>query len=414
MGVGRLGALCVLAALAMAAPDDAVASGVREFTPECTHFCETDIQFTALPGERNVVSARFIASDSPSTDELGGGGTVVVTDAGAPLTPSQGCVAVDAHTARCDTYDYAPLGYGTFDLGDRGDRLDGSQLDGPVVARGGSGDDSILGGVSADSLDAGPGRDFVDGGGGRDFAVYRDLDPRLRVDLASSRPQGAPASRDTLRSIENLDALKVRGAVLIGDEGPNILLAGRDGVVIGRSGRDQLDVRGGGHIYGGAGNDTIGGIIYGVGEHGAPRKISCGWGSDYVAETRLIDLVAANCEQVEPDVGEVFDRLFTHPRRKHAIALISYGCFIEQGCPLTIIGRLGTPDGRIVSLRRLRLHFDRNGVVDHRYALRLNAAGQKLLRRRGRMKVCVYYREGPYRTPPRFTPRNGFTLVVRR
>src|SRR5205823_1157751 len=107
------------------------------------------------------VSAHFTSSD-PTQLHVG---TVVVTDAGAPLTPGEGCTPIDAHTARCDTYEGVPLGVGTFDLGDRGDRLDASQLDAPVSARGGSGDDRILGGVFTDDLDGGTGHDLLDGGG---------------------------------------------------------------------------------------------------------------------------------------------------------------------------------------------------------------------------------------------------------
>jgi hypothetical protein len=411
VGGGRLIALGALVAMSVAAPGTAAASGVREFFPDCTHFCETDIQYTALPGERNNVSANRVPGPPGS-----GVHEIVVRDLGAPLTPGQGCVALDAHTAQCEVYDDPdqPIGYGTFDLGDRSDRLNASDFGAPVVARGRTGNDRIVGGTWPDSLDAGPGHDVLDGGPGKDYAVYRDLDPRLRVDLASTAPQGAPGSRDVLRSIENLDATKVTGAVLIGDAGRNDLRAGRDGVVVGRGGNDYLDVRSGGRIEGGPGNDSLG-ESFEVGLHGAPRKLSCGGGSDFVTQTRLTDLVSASCEQIEPgySIENVFDKLFPQPRRKHTIAILKYGCFIEENCPLTIVGRLGSADGRVLALRRIFLRFDHNGVVQHRYALRLNPAGQTLLRRRKRLRLCVYFLEGPYRTSPRYLHRNGFTMMIR-
>jgi Ca2+-binding RTX toxin-like protein len=55
-----------------------------------------------------------------------------------------------------------------FNGGRGNDTLDGSLANGPLVGRGGAGDDSLVGGSGDDALSGGPGSDVLDGGAGAD------------------------------------------------------------------------------------------------------------------------------------------------------------------------------------------------------------------------------------------------------
>jgi hypothetical protein len=414
MGGRRIAALAALS-VALIAPPQAAASGVRTYVPECSHDCETVLQYTALPGERNDVGVETLprAPDAGFT-------TIVVEDDGAPLTAGHGCRALDEHSAECDVRDDAPLAKGTFQLGDGSDNLNAGGLPAPVEAGGGRGNDLLRGGAQRDVLEGGPGTDALFGAGGRDAALFRERARHVRVDLVSPALDGAPGSRDRLVGIEDAFAPRARGAVLLGNARANQLMAGRRGRVAGRGGDDQLTVAGGGRANGGSGDDTITNdtrLVALAGPQRPPRRYDCGSGNDFVDATGLKDVVSASCENVGADSASesLWIKLFGHPRRRGAIAILSYACLIpDGGCPLTITGRLGSPLGPVVALRRLRLRFNRHDARIHHYALRLTAKGKALLRRRGRMKVYVWFREGPYSTGARFTRRQGFAVVVRR
>ncbi len=61
-----------------------------------------------------------------------------------------------------------------FNGGRGNDTLDGSAADGPLVGRGGAGDDSLVGGSGDDALSGGAGADSLDGGEGDDTLVGGD------------------------------------------------------------------------------------------------------------------------------------------------------------------------------------------------------------------------------------------------
>ncbi|MCK2053068.1 cadherin-like domain-containing protein [Methylobacterium sp. 37f] len=180
-------------------------------------------------------------------------------------------------------------------LGDRGDdRLDGSE--GADVAFGGAGRDVILGGLGDDRLEGGDDADVLSDGRGRDVVSGQDGDDVLVaaldgeadlfeggagtdtldlagvatdvvVDLAAGTAVGQEIGRDTVASIEVVQA-GVGNDVLIGSSQGDTLMggAGRDTVsggagddlVDGGSGDDTLaDGAGSDTVLGGAGDDLV-------------------------------------------------------------------------------------------------------------------------------------------------------------
>jgi Ca2+-binding RTX toxin-like protein len=278
------------------------------------------------------------------------------------------------------------------------------------------GDDVLIGGVSSDYLDGGTGLNRLDGGHGVDTAAFTGSSRGLRVDLASTAPQGRAGAADLLRGIENVAAAHAREARISGDAGPNYLSAGRSSRIDGRAGDDDLQIGPGGRMFGGPGSDTLDGGV-GPSPHApAPaRRFECGTGGDDASFMRLDDLVREDCETIDPEgIGaNAFVKLVERPRSHESFATLRYGCYIEDDCPLEIVARLGSSRGRVVGVTRVRIPYDRHGVVDHDYELRLNAAGRAVLRTRGRMRVFVYYREGPYGAFPGYTPREGFSAILR-
>jgi hypothetical protein len=386
---------------------------VRTYLPECSPDCETVLAYTAQHGERNDVGAQRQAR-APGEDFT----RIRVVDNFAPLSAGPGCRALDEHTAECDIPDDTPLAKGTFKLGDGRDYLSLPAFPAPAVANVGAGNDLVTGGRYGDIFEGGPGTDALHGEDGQDTAVFSERSRHVRVDLASPALDGVPGSLDWLPNIENVYAPSARGAVLSGNRKRNVLMTRHGGRVSGRRGDDQLTVGGGGVAYGGPGDDVISnetplGALTGPQR---PRRYGCGSGKDFVDGTGLRDVVAADCENVGADSPSQsqWTRLFSHPSRSNTIAILSYGCLIADGCPLTITGRIGSPRGPVVALRRLNLGFNAQDSRLHHYALRLNAKGRTLLRRRGRMKVYVWFREGPYSTGLRFLPRQGFAMSVRR
>jgi hypothetical protein len=178
---------------------------------------ETDaLRITANPGEYNAINV------APGTSAL------IVTDAGAPLSPGPGCaIATGGVTCTPASRLEAELGDGDDKLtlsapipagmsgGPGNDRLsvvavlapatlsgdDGddtlSSAGGADVLGGGPGFDTLSGGEGDDQLDGGTGGDSADGGGGFDSIVLRDE----VTDTAACGP-----GRDTVRA-EVLDQL---------------------------------------------------------------------------------------------------------------------------------------------------------------------------------------------------------------
>ena len=241
-------------------------------------YTEPGVLYAAAPGERNQVVVTREGLSNPTT--------YTVRDAGATVVAGDGCVALDAHAARC-------VASGALvDAGDGDDMVAMPQLAGLVRGhvRGGDGDDTLTGagvlaggpgrdtlasacaascrgdvlagGPDDDVLRGGPfddelsgdgdgrewppdgpakttdeagGDDVIDGGGGSDTLTYDGRGEGVRVDLAR-RTAGTGREQDKLAGIEI-----VRGGdgadVLLGDDGPQQMLGG--------PGSDRLDGRGG-------------------------------------------------------------------------------------------------------------------------------------------------------------------------
>jgi RTX calcium-binding nonapeptide repeat (4 copies) len=272
----------------------------------------TKVRYRAAPGEKNDVIVERSASAMYA---------VTISDSGAVLSAGASCVAVDAHTARCDTSS-PPTVYAEFD--DSNDRLRPSRDSGVVMANGGRGDDVLElsplfggfldGGGGRDELhstggndvltdgdrdgaagDAGPGPDVLDGGGGGDDAVsYQQRRQPISVDLASARPAGAPGEGDTIRAVEQI----------IGGSGPDHL-AGTDGpnVIVGSGGADTLIGRGGRDDFGSLSGITLFGLVPDLSLVAAAQgtrgdTVLCGRGLDRLWHPSSTTFIDPSCEWV--------------------------------------------------------------------------------------------------------------------
>jgi hypothetical protein len=142
------------------------------------------LRVVAAPGEANQLAIR-------------GGGSLRVTDLGAPLAAGPGCASAADGSTECA----APLGTPALTRieVDAGDLDDSVGVQAPLPARilGGDGDDRLGGGDGADQLVGGAGSDFADGGAGDDSIDLRDV-------VTDSAWCGA--GRDSVAA-ETLDAL---------------------------------------------------------------------------------------------------------------------------------------------------------------------------------------------------------------
>lgn len=265
--------------------------------------------FTAAAGEANDVTLRVQ------------GTSLLVHDAGAPLTAGRLCTVAGDHDATCDVSGTPRVAW-SIGLGDGGDRVtvDGT-LPEDVTIDGGAGDDQITGGGERDHLRGGAGSDRVAGGaggdtieepdtvepdaldGGPDFDLltYADRRQGVRVDLRDASPsQGSPGEGDTIAGIEN-----VRGGsgddTLLGDESANGLSGGGGADDMdGRGGDDELAGEAGIDVFqGGAGNDAI------DSNDRRAELVSCGTGRDLVAGERVTDLYGYDMAWVGADATDV-------------------------------------------------------------------------------------------------------------
>ncbi len=326
--------LILLALLALAPTAEAATVRVETTCSNPTgkgpETCTGTLVFAAAAGEVNDVSAEPTA-----------GFTIVLRDAGAPLTAGAGCTQVDAASVRC------PDAAGSVALGDGNDRLalpvgrlavsgdaGDDTLTAPGTVRGGDGDDTISGsaldggagndrltGTSGDDeLFGGPGDDTIDGAGGFDTVAYgkSSLLPFVAaqpgpplpviVDLADPGPDGAAGERDTLIAVENVFGSAASGDLLRGDDGPNAL-RGEGGAdrLLGAGGDDAL--AGGGVLDGGSGDDVLVGDDDGDTLRGGPgddRLAGLG-GADVLDAGAGDDLLDASEQQDErtTDVDEL-------------------------------------------------------------------------------------------------------------
>jgi len=190
--------------------------------------------FQAQPGERNVVSARWVPN-----------GEWEISDTGAVIDAGALCRAIDAHTVYCPERPGRYYGSFEVELGDLDDRFrstsptivppeDDVGLHGEVRADGGPGDDELVGGTWSNVFDGGDGNDVLtaagegsernrlDGGPGDDRLLGGPESDDL--DGGGGRDQMFGGGQDDLMSDGDSDAATGDGA-----PGPDLLDGGDDG-----------------------------------------------------------------------------------------------------------------------------------------------------------------------------------------
>lgn len=226
--------LAVVPTTASAATASLTGESVSDGCPECeTYFFVQTMVFVAAPGERNDLT---VTSD---------GDAILATDAGAPITPGEGCVAVTAGSVRCqataaqlaaadepakkpqesrvdvslgDGDDRATValtslvkdpvalpsvvhgGAGNDALSVGAQSLAATSLNGDAgddTLRGAGRDDSLSGGEGADTLSGAGGEDALDGGPGTDHLDGGAGDDTLQLSLGGDVYDGG-AGEDTL------------------------------------------------------------------------------------------------------------------------------------------------------------------------------------------------------------------------
>jgi hypothetical protein len=312
--------LLVLIVLAVLGPAAGASAGTLSYSPCDDRYCVTEpAVYRAAARERNDVTY---------VQEFTG---VTLRDAGAPVTPGAGCVAIDANAARCPGRQLSIV------LGDGDDRAapgPGVPYAASVRYDGGDGTDTLVGGPGADTLVGGPGRDTLDGGAGVDRVSYID-GPPVVVDLAGE-------STDALTGIEAV--LGSRGPdVLRGDAGPNFLQGGEgDDIIDGRDGNDEIDGgKGFDDLTGGAGDDVLiadfdgldadtlrppDSVLDRAGEH-----VDCGPGTDTVSKQSRD--VLSGCERLSLPLGWFSPAFDPRPRRAGRAVVVHPRCvrFLRGG-----------------------------------------------------------------------------------
>jgi serralysin len=356
----RRGVLLLTALVLLGAPGDASAATLS-FTPapgcpggDKYMTCEgTTIRYAALPGEMNDV-----------TLSLGTGSGVVLREAALPLAAPPGCRQLDERAVDCPATQ-SGLSLLTVSLGDGADTFAGRSVTRTVIdggpgpdrllrlgglgsARGGAGDDLLVGNVGSsadgttlsggagedrlvgsrgsDRLFGGSGRDtllggsgdddlsgdgdpddgpdaasiaadLLDGGPGRDTVSYAERRVPIAVTLGAQDRGGSSGEGDVLRDIEG--ARGSRGDdVLVGDDASNQLHGdhGEDRLV-GRGGNDRVSGGPGvDRIDAGAGDDIVELLLGGRPDRVLDR-IVCGSGEDTVAVV-ADDLLRRDCERI--------------------------------------------------------------------------------------------------------------------
>jgi len=394
--------LLVIAAVLALTPSTAFAGSISATRcPSGARGCSQLATYAAAPGERNDVSY---------VQEVAG---ITVRDAGAPVTPGRGCVALDAHAARCSASDL------TLELGDGDDRAAPSGRHVSTVSViAGSGDDQVMGGEArdylyggegVDTLRGGPGNDILTGGAGRDAldggegpdAVSYTEDSPVTVDLADPGPDGPADAPDTLTGVENVYG-SAGADVLRGDVGANVLQGGDgDDVIDGREGNDQLyGATGQDHVLGGPGDDEL--AADWAFDEGTPQptadqleragdEVDCGDGDDRVIDQDR-DVLHA-CERLELPLGFLAPTFDPRPRLDGRSAVLRLRCWPvllagKRGCRVRVTLSAG---GERLATRIVRV----KGAAD---AVRLPARG-----RPGAVRVTLRYLRPVTHRDQRFT-----------
>ncbi len=393
----------------------------------------------AEPGEANRVRIAAGPSDQ----------TVLIEDLGAVLTVGQGCVAVDAHHARCQNDDRERVLIHAGDLDDvvvaspgiaidasggpGVDRLTGADRSDDLSGSGGAGD--VLAGMGADDVlrdgDGFAGQEFegnvvfpstavdadvLDGGAGNDVVSYRGRPTAVHVDLGDTMRDGQAGEGDVLTSIES--AYGGSGADrLTGSAEDNVLEggAGRD-LIDGGAGADSVDGGDGpDRIRSAAGADVVTGgngddrISLGTGDDDVYEKrrrapdrdhITCGTGRDRIrAQDTHVGMLTRDCELFTAVERLIDDGLVsaadavTVPlrgvRRSGTTVLVAVRCARATGSPACIITgglrAVGSNTTLAATRARVKVKPGRQGSL----RLRITTAGQRRVRRGNQVRLLV-------------------------
>jgi RTX calcium-binding nonapeptide repeat (4 copies) len=354
--------LTIALLLCLAAPAPAWA-GTVDVDADCWQDgCLESAGFLAAPGERNRVLVRH---DSATV--------VTISDAGAPLSVGDGCVALSGHRARCtsdadaidgldaklwlqDGDDMAHVDSGTVYGGPGDDRLSGRH--GYLV--GGPGSDHLTATEQAtfgDGDGAHPARDVYSGA--HATVSYAGRPHGLRIDLRAGR-----AGEDVLRGIRSVTGTR-HADTIVGT-------AGRDSLD-GNGGRDRIVALGGGDsirldrgtVDAGAGNDRI--VLF-----SGDVRARCGPGRDRIDARSGALLIG--CETLR-----LFDLVEEHVQ----LHPVTTGLVVSGlRCPCTHAVYEARAGGVLVARATLGAR-----------ALRLNARGRRLLAARHRLVLTVLARE---------------------
>jgi RTX calcium-binding nonapeptide repeat (4 copies) len=366
----------------------------------------------------------------------------IVSDAGAPIVPGDGCTPIDAHSVRCAAGPgQMGLPAATVDLGDMDDQLtvegfgagvrahggEGSDrlagasslLGGPgddqlvagpdpnptfgAVLDGGPGDDRLVGGPHNDQLHGGGGRDGLAGGEGNDTMFDDDgdaargpdaFDGGVGVDAVSYEARSTPVRVDlAARTSDEGDALEAVEAVTGGRGADRLAGDGSTNLLDGGPGPDRLSGRGG--------DDQL---------LGAGGPIACGSGRDTVLGGRSTrDLLEPDCEVLAPDHGAEISANPVVSRRRLRFVV---GCPPNEDpdatSPVQACGggqlRLRELGGRRRTLAVGRIPF--GALEDRVVRARLTPLGRRLAARRRGVKAGV--RIGGY-----FGPGSALRWAVR-
>ena len=384
----------------LALPGTAAAATVRS-EPSPSRYYAPKMTFEAAPGEVN----RVVLSGGPTARR--------VIDESAPLVAGDGCRQVTEHEAVCgNSYDIS------INLGDGDDRasLEATAASGAYV-QAGPGDDVLMGGPGSESFNGGDGRDTIsggagndsvegdaetpfadrlDGGPGNDGLDYRTHRTGVRVDLSDpSVSAGAEGEGDQQSGFERVYAGTGGPSELIGDDGPNFLVARAPGSrVVGGDGTDHVEATRDSTVDGGGGDDRV------VGTPGG--RAVCGTGTDLVYAgddgyrrygwyVSSFGLVARDCERLPVGFSDIDDvEIRPQPKLRGTRASLRIPCPRLAESKLGCVGHVILRDtrGRLLGRRDYRTAEGRTATV----GVTLGKKTVRRIKRPGGLEVRVFVR----------------------
>jgi hypothetical protein len=348
--------LTALVALLVSCPANASAATVSVHTHTEGRDTYSRLSFAAETGELNDVTVSYR------------GGSVIVTDVGAPIEAGENCRLVSSSQVECDSARSL-----VFRLGDGDDRIDLSAAP-DSSADGGPGDDVLIGGRGVDYLHGGDGRDTIDGRGGSDEIVGDEATP-FSDRLSGGTDPDRFGNQDSVHYADRASAVTVdlaRG--IAGEAGENDAIDGfEDASAVGHEdtviGDDAANALTGYRVLGGGGDDRLYGYEVDGGDGGdqitpmANATIDCGAGLDVVTNSSLgtqpAPLLLPSCELWQMFEGDFHQALVrVMPTVERGQVVIRFHCPDEEGedgrCDGTLRLERTDQDDRVVGRARFR------------------------------------------------------------